>query len=296
MQKATFENFSRAYDNLKSGSGCAITNIFQFGNELQKTLERKDCLMHSTQDSIFLLVPTHDIYYECFFVASNKNSLSKELATVLPLVPKSHLIRASIIGKEHQAEEIYQIFVCNNFSLIKKLLRIKLTATNKKIMEAMRPFTEEYRDCIAYAKDGDEDEIQEILRDNFDTVGDNIPDKIDIRDHIAENKIVVLRQDGKIASFFYFDVHGNVLHSLYAVTRKEYRGGNGFFMAISYFAYEDFFKRGIKFNRSLGWIDATEKKLLKNAKERQGNWDGVVIYNMLHKLDPGHGVCAGDNS
>lgn len=294
METATFEEFSKAYDVLKSGAGCALTNIFKFGNELQKTLVRKKCLMHSMQDSIFLLVPTHDIYYECFFVASDNESLGNGLKEIVS--SSEHDLCCSLIGKEPKTGELTKVFEDIGFEKVKKLLRIRFKKSNPKQLEAMRIFYDEYKNDISFAKNEDADEILEILLDTFDPVGDNIPDIVDIRDHIIKKHIIVLRQYGKIVSLHFFDVIGNVMHSIYDVTREEYRGASGFHLAIAFFIHEYFLSNGITYGRVLGWQDASNTKLIKHNKKGNKLWDGIVIYNMLHKLDPEHSVCADDNS
>lgn len=164
-------------------------------------------------------------------------------------------------------------------------------ASAEKVMDAMRSFSNEYMNCISFAEIGDAEEILEILKENFDLVGDNIPELFSIRQNISKRQVLVLRQDQRIASLLYFTIKNNIFHGLYDVTRKEYRGSAGLFLANSVFRYEYFKSHGIKFKRFLGWRDSGNKKLMKYAETRSPERpDGVVIYNMLWTPDEARNV------
>lgn len=285
MQAATFESYCAAYDALKTNMRCTISNIFLDRHSLYESIKNKHCLQYAAENSIFLLIPTHDIYYDCLYLSKNKENLTTDIAKLLSRYSVAMPIRCSIIGKEPLAGELSQIFEKKNFVLIKKLLRMELAKSESKILEAMRSFANEYRGQMSFAHEEDAEEILSILLDNFDPVGDNIPELQNIREHIAKKNIAVLRQDGKIVSLHYFLVQHSTLHALYDVTRKEYRGGNGFFMALAVFVHDYFLAQGKRYTRLLGWRDAAKQKLLKHARKSNQSSDGVVIYNMLWTSD-----------
>lgn len=290
MQAATFEDFCTVYDALKTNMRCTISNIFLDRHNLCKLLKRKHCLQYVTENSIFLLIPHHGVYYDCLYLAKDKESMAASLGELLSLYGDTLPIRCSIIGKEPSAGELSQLVEEKGFALIKKLLRMKLAAPEPKILEAMRSYAEENRGQMSFAREEDAEEILSILLDNFDPVGDNLPELQDIRDHIARKNVAVLRQGDQIASLHYFFIQHNTLHALYDVTRKEYRGGNGFFMALAVFVHDHFLARDIRCTRVLGWRDATKKKLLKHARKSNQISDDIVIYNMLWMPDGARNV------
>lgn len=281
MQSATFEYFSAAYDALKANMRCTLSNIFLDRHNLCELLEGRHCFQYISENSLFLLIPTHGMYYDCLYLAKDKESMAAPLAEMLSLYHNALPIRCSIIGKEPWSRELSQLFEKDGFVLSKKLLRMKLAGPEAKLLEAMRPYAEEYRGQMDFANEEDAEEILSLLLDNFDPVGDNLPGLTDIRVHIARKNVAVLRQDGKIASLHYFFIQHNTLHALYDVTRKEYRGGNGFFMALAVFVHDHFSAQGRQYTRLLGWRDAAKQKLVKHAKKSNQIPDGVVIYNML---------------
>lgn len=281
MRVTTFERFSAAYDALKANMRCTVSNIFLDRDNLCELIKSKHCFQYPTENSIFLLIPMHDKYYDLLYMAKDKNSVSESLAKLLSEYSGALPVRCSIIGKEPVVGELAQLFEVNGFMLTKKLLRMRIAEPDAKILEAMRPYAEEYRGKMSFAANEDAEEILSILLDNFDPVGDNVPELQDIREHIAQKSIVVLRLDNKIVSLQYWVVQHNSLHALYDVTRKEYRGANGFFMALAVFVHDHFLAEGKRHARLLGWRDATQTKLLKHAKKSNQTPDGVVIYNML---------------
>ncbi len=292
MQHTTFETFSAVHDQLKARCRCKVSNIVLDSQNLSECLEQKNCFLYTADNALFLLIPYHGAYYDCLYLAQDTKALDEGLAGLLCLYRQPMSIRSSVIGKEALAAPVSDIFQQHDFRLVKKLLRMKteiIPQTEKaasKVMAAMRAFADEYLDSVSFAEPGDAEEILEILKDNFDLVGDNLPELAAVQKNIEKRQVVVLRQDGKIASLLYFTIKNNIFHGLYDVTRAEYRGGAGLFLANSVFRYEYFKSHGIKFQRFLGWRDAGNKKLMKYANTKSPERpDGVVIYNMLLTSD-----------
>lgn len=279
MHTATLETYSRAYDALKSRRPRLSGNIFLDASRLESAFKNRPCLLHEADNCLFLFLPRHS-FHDVLYLTGDAACVPVELGDCLTQWPGEKPLRVSVIGREPEAANLAAQFEKTGFGLIKKLLRTRLRLPDANIRAAMRPFAEELRDLLGYARIGDEEEILDILRGSFDTVGDNLPEPAEVRERIEEGGIAVLRQDGKILSLKYFTVQGGVLHSLYDVTRKEYRGGNGFFMALAVFVQDELEARGINCTRSLGWRNAEQKKLLRHARKSNEQPDGIVIYNM----------------
>jgi len=280
MKPALYTEFSDIYDKLKLSYQCKVSNIFFDSKTLQSIIKNKNCLLHTTNRSVFLLIPYHNIYYDCIYLSIDKNSLREDINNIISNFPENFSCRASIIGKEPYAEEGSSCFKYNGFILTKKLIRMRLNRASSDIIEIMRPYEQEYRACMSFAKIDDAEEILKILKEEFDIVADNIPEIEKIRNDIKNRQIVILKKDNQIASLQYFNFYNNTLHSLYDVTRKEYRR-EGFFMALAVFVDDYFTALGKKNVRALGWRDAAKQKLVKHARKSNQHPDGVVIYNML---------------
>lgn len=279
MGAATLETYSAAYDALRARHPRLAGNIFLDAPRLEALFSAKPCLLEETESALFLLVPRHS-FHDVLFLTGDAAALPTALGAWLPAWPEAAPLRVSVIGREPEAGGVAEKFGAAGFGLVKKLLRTRIRLPDEKILAAMRPFAEEVRDFLGYARHGDEEEILEILRDSFDPMGDNLPELAEISERIDDRGIAVVRKEGKILSLNYFAIQSGVLHSFYDVTRKEYRGGNGFFMALAVFVHDELAARGVSCARSLGWRDAAQKKLIRHAKKSNQEPDGIVIYNM----------------
>lgn len=282
MKHATFALYSTEYDALKARHRCTLSNIFQDREALEETLAQKDCLLFPTEGCLFLFVPFHDVCHDCFYLAADMPALEDGLTRCLAHADLPGPVRASIIGKEPRAGLQAEVFQAQGFALCKELLRTHLKKPKPAVIEAMRALVgnEQHKD-ISFAVPGDEEEILAMLMEEFDIVGDNLPELATIRNDIAKRHIVVLRRGGHIASLHYFQRHRNMLHSLYDVTRKEFRREQ-LFTAISLFVHDVFEKEEGKPVRAFGWRDISKKRLIRHAKMNDQEMDGVHVYNLLY--------------
>lgn len=283
MQHATPEVYFSAYDTLKAHYHCKFSNIFLDSIAIKKILTEKECFIYVTNGVVFLFIPMHKLFYDCLYIAVDENLLDDGLNSLCSKPEFALDIRVSIIGKEPGSGIQAELFQRHGFSLRKKLLRTRLDEVPKNIVDAMRPFAEEYEGCTSFAVQEDAEEISELLEEHFDPVGDNLPELAAIRENIARQQVAVLRQDGRIAALHYFQRQRNTLHALYDITRKEYRS-KGLFMALAMFMHE-YFMESKKCNRAFGWRDETQNRLVKYAKKSNQNHDGVCIYNLLYSCD-----------
>ena len=280
MRDATFELFASMHDALKARHPCTLCNIFQDSLALRKLLAEKPCLLHKAERAFFLLIPYHEYYHDCLYLAADIAALEEGLEGLLTAYCSPLAIRGSVIGKERLAEEVALAFQRQGFRLEKKLLRMLLGKAPEKIRKALLVFVEEYRNSVSFARPDDAEEVLEILLESFDLVADNIPELSAIRENIAKQQVAILRRDDKILSLNYFDYSNGQIRSLFDVTRKEYRK-EGLFLAIQVFLKNYFTALNMNVLRFVGWRDVTAIKLLKHSEESNQHVDGVVIYNML---------------
>lgn len=279
MRAATLEAYSAAHDALRARHPRVAGNIFLDASRLAELFSAKRCLLEETESALFVLVPRHS-FHDLLFLTGDAKALPAALHAWLPAWPEPAPLRVSVIGREPDTGALAARFEQAGFDLVKKLLRTHIRLPEGKILAAMRPFAEEVRDLLGYARPGDEEEILEILRESFDPMGDNLPELEEISERIADRGIAVVRKDGRILALNYFGIKSGVLHSFYDVTRVEYRGGSGLFMALAVFVRDELDARGFDCARCLGWRDAAQKRLLRHALKNNQRPDGIVIYNM----------------
>lgn len=292
MREATLEAYAAAHEALRKDGRCLSGNIFLDAARVGALFCKKPCLLVEAAHSLFVLVPRH-AFHDVLYLTTDATALPADVVAMLAAWTPEKPLRLSLPGREPEIGEVALAFEKTGFGLVKKLLRTKLEVPDERILAAMRPFAEEVRDLIGYARHGEEEEILEILRESFDTMGDNLPELEEIRERIDERGIAVVRKEGRIVALNYFAIQSGVFHSFYDVTRKAHRGGNGFFMALSVFVHDELKARGVSCGRSLGWRDATQKKLLRHARKSNQQPDGIVIYNMRWPGESPVPVCRG---
>lgn len=281
MQSATLEKYATSLAKLKASGKRPQGNIFLSAPELEKLFAQKNCFLADGENSLFLLIPRHSLYHELLFYTASPAELDRDLTVFLLDKAIPGALRASVIGLEPMAGEYAAIFQKHGFALLKKLLRTICKEASDKIAAITRQYADENREYMGFARPGDEDEILDILKENFDVAADNLPEPYEIRKAIDAEQVAVLRKDGQILSLIYFNMQSRVVHSLYDVTREEHRGANGYCLALGSFLNDELKAKGVEIARYYGWREEAKKKLVKHAKKSNQNFDGVVIYNTL---------------
>lgn len=286
MELVNEVNFFAACDDLKKNYHCKISNIFMDSHELRRKFSNKVCNFHMAEKSIFLLVPAQGDMQGMFFISADPDSFAIDLPSFMAQARQFTSIKTSLIGKENTCQPILTSLENNKFTTIKKLLRMRLGIPDDKMISAMRLLADNYRDMASFADENDAEEILSIICEEFDIVGDNIPDIDEVRENIRKKNVTIIKMDNKIATLHYFHVENGIAHGYFDITRKEFRGGNGLIFALNLFEHDYFKSCNIKINRSYGWRDATKTRLVKSSSKTSSFPDGIVLYNMLWK--PNH--------
>ncbi len=290
MIRADRINFFAACDALKKDYACHTGNLFLNSAELASKFENESCHFHRGDKSIFLLLPSHGDMQSLHFLTAGPDALASDLPAFLRQAFPLPDLKTSIIGPEDLCDSIYPVMEANGFVTIKKLISMRLAKPQEKIIAAMRVLADNYIEFASFAEENDAEEILDILCEEFDIVGDNIPRVEEIRENIKRKNVTIIRMNGKIATLHYFQVEKGIAHGYFDMTRKEFRGGNGLIFALNIFEHEYFKKAGIRINRSYGWREEIKTRLVKSSSRSSSFPDGIVIYNMLHKSKPGYKI------
>lgn len=284
MYPATLAAYCDAVDRIKRNGPCTVTNQFQDARELGRELADRRCLLHADENALLLLIPRHGAYHDCRYLARDAPALDAALrslpdpasvgAAALPL-------RAMVIDREPRSGRLAALFRDQGFSLRKKLLRTDNRVASPGAVEAMRLLAAEHLADVGFATPDDAGEILALLSETFDLVDDSIPELDAIRENCARRQVTVLRLDGRIAALHYFTIRNSIVHGLFDVTRREYRGAAGLFWAVSMFEYDYFSRCSVPVRRTYGWRDATRTRLVKSSRDTNCNPDGVVIHILL---------------
>lgn len=274
-------------DKLNATAPIKYTNIFQNRLQLQELAKTRKWHVRNYPGCILLFV-SRDInllnnLYTCYFAAHSLESLSSSLNLLTSEIPKANLA-VSVIGKEPDCNDAANVFLNYGFILRKQLVRSRVFPMPPEILKARALFEKEYVNNFEFASERDVPEVLRILNENFDPIGDNLPDTEEAIKEARFNHIPIIRLDGKIAALHYFTLHNNIYHGLYDVTVAQYRGGLGLTPALGAFTEKILDAHTPPVRLRFGWRDITQKRLIKHSREYKQIFDNVVIYNMLKAL------------
>lgn len=290
LEKASPEVIWKKIDEIRSKNPFALGNIFLNYNEIHDIFKKKECLFLQDDNAIFILIPYHNTFYDILYTALNDEALKHIIDNFKLLYDRKLKVRVSIVGKEDKAESVVSIFAERGFYLGKKLARTLSRKTNKEVHDVISSLSLSSKlagaqsdkltdENVSFAVAGDEKEILSLLLEEFDPSDDNIPELEAISENINKKQVVVIKDNGAIVCLHYFEIKDGKYYGIYDVTRKEYRGEFLFF-AIPKFLDQYFIKNNIVINRSYGWRDTANKRLMKYAILNNQIPDGIYIYNM----------------
>lgn len=278
-EHCTAARFFACLDALKRRCRPRFSNVFLDGPTLEGVLTRKDCRMAEAGDSLFLLVPRHGVFHDLYFYAPDAGQLEAGL-TALRACHDGTPLHAVVVGKEGQVGHMTDVFSRQGFALQKKLCRTISPGFNSAVKALCASLEPNYKEHVAFAEAGDEEEILRILLETFDIYSEDIPELDEIRDAIRLRRILVLRLDGEIAALHYFTLENHVYRGFFDVTIPRYRKEFLFFNIITWL--DDYIHdKGIAVNKSYGWRDAKKKRLQRFAGILNQRLDGVEMYNFL---------------
>jgi hypothetical protein len=279
MHEASILSFTQSADALKEKYRRWLSNVFLDADKLRQLLENRHCLLHSSEASLFLLIPYHDFYYNFLYVSANKEALCKDLKSFLQDYDHSFTLRASITGKEPPTGEVATIFEESGFALAKRLARVRADSESSFVKQLLK---DQPKERVEYANAGDAEEISEMLFEEFDLYGDNIPETSEIIENIEARQVLVIRKNKRIGALHYFSIQNGQYFGIYDITRKAYRDE---FLSLKFghFLHHHIRRLAVRLTRVYSWRDTANKRLMAYAQQCKQTPDGVFIYNMVYK-------------
>ena len=230
---------------------------------------------------LFLSSERYD-FNEIIFFADGMNLLPDALAALFRKLGVQKRFRITLNYQQSDPEnenELVRTLFQSGFVRAKRLARIRA-----KFDENRRALCQKLTDPIPYtpefARLGDEQEILDFLREEFDPLADNLPTLAEIRENIEKRQVAVIRNESRILSAHYFTAQNHIYYGWYDITRKEHRG-DFLFLKIELFVNDYFRQNGIRFKRAYGWRDITNKRHKREDKLAGKSWESVFTDYLL---------------
>ncbi|MCL2578859.1 MAG: hypothetical protein FWE32_02390 [Oscillospiraceae bacterium] len=276
---AVFDNYIQSIDNLKKQSRKTISNCIVSVDKIKDTMLIKDCILYVNDVCIFLAIPEHEMYYQIYYhitelnvLSENLSLLSFEFAPDLPLV-------CAVSGAKKDIDLYVSRFELSGFTLRRRMRRFAYLRSKKNDFSGY-----DGNNRSEFASPDAAEEILKILTSHFDVYTQAIPEISEIMEHAKKKQIPIIKIDGKIAALLYYELHGNILHSIFEVVVEEHRGK---MFNIELMAHRDDHLKDKKIKLMYGWRDMDNERLIKLGEfyaKRWGTYPGDrVTYTFFQK-------------
>jgi len=202
-------------NELRRGNTEYITNSVFTPPQLDEILHNDDTKIYCGKDLQAIFIEEADVV-RTYLYARNIKSLS-ELPDIVPDADKPVII--DVVGKEAAAYPFASALCKQGFVNYSKFIR----------MICRQPSIRRYSETekADYARLDESEQIQGLLRAEFDPLFAHIPTISELERAIAKNEISVIRSEGRIAGLAYFER----ISVVYVVLRfflvlKKFRGQN----------------------------------------------------------------------
>lgn len=257
-------------------------------NKIKKELPSGKIFVYISENSFFVLTLKHS-YFNVFLYTNSYNSLKKDFINCHSDLTS---LNDPIISRWHKTYSLSLSYKCDTldplffeqlkefgFKINKKLARYTIEHSIRSYIDFV---PHEYRN-VCFAKESDAKTIMSLMTENFDLIGNCVPEYSELVENIKKNQVVCVRDpnnQNKVIAFHYFEVINNIYFGLFDCTDIAYRK---YFIQ---FAITEFMKNmSNNYSRRYAWRDVNAVRLNKFAKLNKQKEDGVIIDNLECNLN-----------
>jgi ribosomal protein S18 acetylase RimI-like enzyme len=190
-----------------------ITNFF-LGEEKCNLLIKNDLLYGVTYEKCGLIFHKDHDFYHVYFMTTHVEPLNHALKQLNQDYAGNKFV-VDIVGNPPMIEPLSQLFEQRGFKKYVSLYRMSRT---KNIDEP-----QELDARIEYATLNHAEQIHDLLEAYFDKYSEQIPIKDEIEQWIADNSVLIIRENEKIIGFVIFEIQGLTAYLRYWFTHPDYR-------------------------------------------------------------------------
>lgn len=256
--------FNSKISTIKDNSKNYTTNFYIAINEVEKWMSKKEITVLHEEPQLLIWTRTETGCRRLYFLGdadSLKKCINKcNFKGHLPLV-------ADIIGQENDIAKMSSIFLQKKFTKRTKLVRLSMNL-NKSDNDL--PCKKEDNIIINHLDKNDIAEVERMFSDYFDICADQIPNREDIRQGIANSEIIVEPYDKGIKGFVWFERKKLTSLIRYWCVDKKFRGfGIGSILMAKYFSLT------LSSPRHLLWVKEENENALKRYLHYGYKPDGI---------------------
>ena len=223
-----------------------LTNFYVDEGRLERWIRKHQAYYYATEQTLLFLRQRRG-FWQLYLTSSNAKDLNDCLRKFLSDVHET--VVTDILGDAPVLREALQAGKWQPYLILQRIVKL-----NPPGQEA-KPVADEF-----YARPGEEQQIMDMLAEDIDPLGEQVPDLDEIAERIAAREVLAIRDEatGKLKAFFSFARQGSTVTGRFLVTRRKYREeGWGVDLSDMYCALH------ADARRILGWVRADKKRNLK---------------------------------
>lgn len=186
-----------AIQQAKTGAADFSTNFFPVEKRLLEWIVRNELACEIKEGTAFFFRRDRD-FWHLYYAAPNPSALQVGLAALAPL--KTEKVVLDLVGKESGLVELLERWGQSGFRRYTKLFRMARVVAE---MSGADHTTE-----IGFAESADGAQLLELLEQQFDPYGEQIPLHYELEAAIAQGQILVARRAGAMAGLLFFETQG----------------------------------------------------------------------------------------
>ena len=248
------------------------TNCYLSYPQLKSLLEGNDGQIKFGRKCIYFFVDKDD-YIELYFFADNIVDLLEEREYLQRILPSDKNVIINIVSNGKQVGEYEHIMQGLGFSLYKKYLRKK-----RKIDISIEIPPQEN---VCLAEPADIDFMQEMIDETFDSISDQIPNRLELERMISNKQILKYVITDRLAGFLIYEHQGKKSYVRMLCTGGNFRGnGVGKSLLREYIKWE---YNNVKLFYL--WVDSQNEAALSLYSKEGYNADGLEQYIFIRRCE-----------
>lgn len=244
------------------------TNFFPVPAKLQNWIERDELSGEVRESTAFFFRKDRD-FFRFYFCAGSLEKLAAEISTLSIL--KTGRVATDLIGNETTVNEMCAPLEAVGFLRYARLQRMARPAQTAGSTDSNLP--------IVFAEKADVPTVLELIENNFDRFGEQLPALYEIEAAIASRQIFVVKRDEKIAGLLFFETQGfNSIVRFWAVAEK-FRA-----LKIGSALMQHYFKTQNAVRRFTLWVNANNDNAIQKYKHYGYAPDGLIDCVLTNKM------------
>lgn len=209
MQVNSIDEIHQAKEIARNGDGKLLTNFYVGDESMRSWIERGQIFVR-IGDWTFLLLRTRKGFYHLYFASTDPTDLIDRLVDLR--AQSDCTISVDLVGDCSEASTCFDRAGFERYISLTRMCRLNTPAPTAIAADDW------------FAAPHEAGAVEEIIYENMDPLGEQIPDIEEIRAAIDNRNILVARHGAEVAAILFFNRTGVTVTLRFWASRKKFRG------------------------------------------------------------------------